>query len=394
MEKVTFLNDMKLKLSWGRNGNQRLDPYTTLSRVNTGPSGNVIYPFGNTSLPSYGISPDNLGNNGLGWETTDAWNVGFESAWLDNRLFIDVDIYFARTIDQLFSRTIPVMAGFTNMMSSMGEVSNKGVELTMRSVNIQTKDLMWTTSLTFWLNRNKLVHLYGEDLNNDGKEDDDLGNKLFIGRSINSFYGYKQDGIVQKEDTKYTEMNGVQPGNPKYVDIDGDGYITEKDRVIVGNRDPRFKLNMSNALNWKNWSLYIMLTGTFGGNGYYQAQNRPAFMAGGSGGGFASSNMYVPYWTEDKPSNKYPAAWYLGDEYFMGLQSRAYVRLQDVTLSYTFNQPYLKNIGIRTLKVFFTGKNLATITGWEGGDPELGNTIVENSWPIATTLSLGANISF
>ena len=115
---------------------------------------------------------------------------------------------------------------------------------------------------------------------------------------------------------------------------------------------------------------------------------------GGGGGGAYSNNMYIPYWTEERPSNKYPAANFSGDGRFKGLQSRAFVRLQDITLSYTFNSAKIKNFGINNLRVFFTGKNLFTITGWENGDPELGNTILSSTYPISTNLSLGANISF
>lgn len=394
MKKIAFLNDMKLKLSWGRNGNQGVSPYGTLSRVNVGPAGGIAYPFGNTSLPSFGIKQSSLGNSGLGWETTDSWNFGFESAWFNNRLFVNMDVYLTRTTDQIFTRTIPVMSGFKQMSSSMGEVANRGVELNIHSVNIQNKEWAWNTNFTFWLNRNKLVHLYGEDMDNDGKEDDDFGNSLFIGHSIHSIYGYKQDGIVQKDDIEYMKANGVQPGTPKYADIDGNGTIGVEDRTIVGNRDPRFKMSLGNTISWNNLELYFMLTGTFGGNGYFQEQNKPAYMAGGGSGGQYSSNMYIPYWTEDRPSNKYPSATFQGDNRFLGLQGRTFIRLQDVTLSYTFNTPKIKNLGIKTLRVFFTGKNLLTLTGWEGGDPEMGNVLLSGTYPIATTLSLGANISF
>ena len=107
---------------------------------------------------------------------------------------------------------------------------------------------------------------------------------------------------------------------------------------------------------------------------------------------FISPGMHP--WTEERPSNKYPAANFSGDGRFKGLQSRAFVRLQDITLSYTFNSAKIKNFGINNLRVFFTGKNLFTITGWENGDPELGNTILSSTYPISTNLSLGANISF
>lgn len=394
MEKATFLNDLKLKLSWGRNGNQGINPYGTLSEAVIGPGGGIAYPFGNSKVPSFGIKQGTLGNSGLGWETTDSWNFGFESAWLNNRLFVNMDVYLSRTIDQIFKRTIPSMTGFENMSSTMGEVANRGVEVNVRSVNFQNKDWEWSTNLTFWLNRNELVHLYGEDLDGDGKEDDDLGNNLFIGHSIHSIYGYKVAGIVQKDDTEYIKANGATPGNPKYVDVSGNGTIGVEDRTILGSSDPRFKMSLSNTISWKNLELYFMLSGTFGGNGYYVSENAPAFLAGGGGGGAYSNNMYIPYWTEDRPSNKYPAANFSGDGRFKGLQSRAFVRLQDITLSYTFNSAKIKNFGINNLRVFFTGKNLFTITGWENGDPELGNTILSSTYPISTNLSLGANISF
>lgn len=389
-----FLDDMKIKLSWGKNGNQGLKQYSTLSQVVTGHSGGIYYPFGNSGKPSYGINQSTIGNSDLGWETTEAWNMGFESTWLNSRLFFDVDVYFSKTYDQIFSRSIPVMTGFGSMYSSMGEVKNRGVEATIRTVNIQNKAFNWTSGLTFWLNRNKLVHLYGEDLDGNGKEDDDIGNGLFIGESIHSIFGYEQDGIVQTNDTEYMEANGVSAGTPKYVDKNNDGVINEKDRSIIGNKAPNFKLNLSNTLQYKNWELYVMIAGVFGGNGYYQEGNTNAYITGGDRQWFASNGLYIPYWTEANQSNKYPAATFTGDNYFLGLQSRAYVRLQDVTLSYTFNQPWVKNMGINNFKLFITGKNLATITGWDGGDPETGNTALSDKYPIMTNVSLGLNLSF
>lgn len=393
MKSINYLSDLKLKLSWGKNGNQGIDPYGTLSRVSAGSSGGIFYPFGDTGKPSYGIKQEMIGNALLGWETTEAWNMGFESSWFDHRLSVELDVYFSKTYDQIFDRSIPPMTGFNEMKSSMGEVKNRGFELTLRSDNIRTKDWNWTTSLTLWLNRNKLSRLYGEDLDGDGKEDDDIANNRFIGHSINSFYGYKQDGIVQQSDVEYMKANGVEAGTPKYVDLDGDGTITVDDRTILGNRDPRFKLSMGNTISWKNLELYFFLTGTFGGNGYFQQENASAYMAG-LASHFSSNNIYIPYWTTENPSNKYPAAWFTGDNKFRGLQSRSYVRLQDISISYTFNQSFIKNVGINNLKVFFSGKNLFTITGWKGGDPEIGNTIYQGTYPVATTFSLGANISF
>jgi len=396
MQNISYLNNLKLKLSWGKNGNQGLDPYGTLSTISNGAAANARYEFGNSTI-LYGMVPGALGNSDLGWESTASWNTGFESVWLKNRIYFDVDIYFSKTTNQIFQRNIPVMTGFTTMKSSMGQINNSGVEFTLRTVNIENKEWTWTTNFTFWLNRNKLVHLYG-DLDENGKEKDDIANNLFIGKPLGAIYGYVQDGIVQATDADYMQKNGVQPGVPKYKDLTGEGVINSDDRTILGYSVPNFKLNMSNTVSYKGFDLYLMLTGTFGGNGYFLKSNTAAYMTNGSGL-FNSNSIYIPYWTPDNKSNTYPSAVFTGDGgRFQGLQNRAFVRLQDVTFSYTFNQPWVKNMNIHDLKVFLTAKNLFTITNWEGIDPEVGSVIRDgataNFYPVLTTFSIGANISF
>ena len=126
MSSISYLDDLKLKLSWGKNGNQGLDPYGTLSTINNGASGGVRYEFGGSDI-IYGLNQKALGNANLGWETTESWNTGFESAWLGSRLFVDLDLYFSKTTDQIFTRDIPVMTGFKNMKSSMGQVITEGL---------------------------------------------------------------------------------------------------------------------------------------------------------------------------------------------------------------------------------------------------------------------------
>ena len=394
MESQSILNDMKIKASWGRNGNQGLSPYGTLSTINNAAAAGARYQFGNSSAILYGMVPGALGNADLGWETTESWNFGFETALLENKLFFDVDAYFSKTTDQIFERNIPVMTGFKTIRSSMGQINNRGIEITLRNVNIETRDLRWMTSLTYWFNRNKLVHLYGEDLDGDGKEDDDIANSRFIGKPLGVIYGYVQDGIVQETDTEYISKNKVSPGVPKYKDINDDGIIDADDRDILGYTTPNFKLNMSNTVSYKNFDLYAMITGTFGGGGFYLRENREAYMTNGSGL-FNSNSIYVPWWTPENKSNKYPSATFSGDGgRFRGLQNRGFVRLQDVTLSYTFREKWVKDMNISNLKVFFTAKNLFTITKWEGDDPEVGSAVRANTYPISSTFSLGANISF
>ncbi len=388
------INNLKLKLSWGQNGNQGLEPYATLSAVLNSAAGNARYEFSNKQgIIIYGLNQSTLGNSDLGWETTEAWNAGFESAWFNNRLFVEMDAYSSKTTDQIFTRNIPIMTGFSTMLASLGEVDNTGIEVSVKSVNLETKDWNWTTSLSYWKNNNKLVHLYGEDKNGDGKEDDDIVNSLFIGKSLGAIYGYEQIGIVQESNTEYIALTGAAPGSPMYKNLDDIPGITAADRKILGYTKPNFSLSMSNTLRYKNLELYVMVTGTFGGNDYYLKSNSQAYMSPQTGR-MRDNMSSKPYWTPENMSNVYPSAYFAGDSRFLGLQSRGFVRIQDVALSYTFKQQWINMAHIKSLKVFLSAKNMATITNWFGGDPEIGTTVTENTFPVATTYSIGANISF
>lgn len=394
MKDIEKLDNLKIKLSWGQNGNQGIGPYTTLSQVANGASGGYRYEFTNTgSAINYGLVQSTLGNYDLGWESTESWNTGFESVWLKNRIFLDLDVYFSKTTDQIFTRNIPVMTGFKTITTSMGQVNNSGVELTLRTINIQRSDLSWTSSFTYWKNNNKLVKLYGEDNDGDGKEDDDIANSLFIGKSLDAIYGYKQDGIVQTDDTEYINLTGASAGYPKYTDLDGVAGITADDRQILGYKKENFRLNMSNNVSYRNFELYMLVSGVFGGNNYFLLDNTQAYMTSGTGR-FNDNMTYKPYWTPENNSNVYPSATFSGDGRYRGLQSRGFVRIQDITLAYTFRQHWVKMANINSLKVYFAAKNVATITNWDGGDPETGATYMSNTFPVVSTYSLGATITF
>lgn len=394
LKSFTPLTKLKLKFSYGQNGNQGLSPYATLSQVQNGSAGNARYEFSNSGATIfYGLVQSTLGNSSLGWEKTTATNIGFESGWLKDRLFVDLDVYKTKTTDQIFVRTIPIMTGFKDQLSSLGQVDNTGIELTVRSVNLQQKDIGWTSELTFWKNDNKLVHLYEEDKNGDGKEDDDIANSYFIGKSIGAIYGYKQDGIVQTGDADYIARTGAAPGAPKYIDTDKDGDIDANDRSIIGYQKENFRLNLSNTFRYKSFDLYLMVTGIFGGNNTYMRANTQAYMTSGTGR-FNDNTISKPFWTTTNPSNVYPSAYFSGDSRFMGLQSRGFVRIQDLSISYSIDRNWLKKFNISSARVFVGGRNLAVFTDWVGGDPETGTTVQSNTFPVPTTYSVGANISF
>lgn len=394
MKNVKPLDNLKLKVSWGQNGNQSIGPYGTLSTIANAASGGVRYEFSNSpGAIQYGLYQSALGNADLGWETTAAWNAGFESAWLGERLFVDVDLYSSQTTDQIFTRNIPVMTGFKTIKTSLGQVNNKGMEVSVRSVNMRQRNFTWSTGLNFWLNRNKLVKLYGEDLDGDGKEDDDIASELFIGESLGAIYGYEQIGIVQEDDAEYIAQTGAAPGAPKYRDIDKNPGISADDRKILGNGKENFRLSINNTFTYKDFDLYIMFAGVFGGNGWYMANNAEAYLTSGTGR-FNDNMTSKPYWTPENRSNVYPSAYFAGDGRFLGLQSRGFVRLQDVTLTWRVKQDWLKAIRVNSARVFLSGRNLATITNWFGGDPETGTAVRDNTLPVPTTFSIGANFSF
>lgn len=393
MKPIESLNNLKLKFAWGQNGNQGISPYTTLSQVVNGSTSTYQYEFSNTGATVfYGMNQSTLGNQDLGWEKTNAWNTGFESAWLKNRLFVDLDVYYTQTTDQIFNRNIPIMTGFKTIYTSMGQVDNKGVELNIRSVNIEKPDFTWTSNLTFWLNRNKLIKLYGE-LDENGKEKDDIANSLFIGKSLQAIYGFKQIGIVQEDETQYTTETGIRPGMPKYADLDGNPGISPADRTILGYKKENFRLNLANTVSYKGFELYVLLTGIFGGNDYYMESNTDAYR-------MATVKPYdnmvaKPYWTPENRSNTYPAVNFIDDGgRFQGLQSRGFVRLQDLTFAYSFHSPWMESLKVHSLKLFLAAKNIAYITKWDGGDPETTERYLSGTYPVVASYSLGLNMSF
>jgi len=396
---INNLDYLKIKASYGKNGNQGISAYQTLTRISSGRASGLMYEFSDEpSKILYGMVISSLGNPLLGWETTTSFNGGIESVLFNNRIFFNLDFYFSETYDQLFVRNIPIMTGFSSIRSSMGQVNNRGIELGITTTNIQNLNFTWNTGVTFWQNRNILEKLYGDDIDGDGKEDDDIGNSLFIGESLGAIYGYESDGIVQEEDTEYMEATGAEPGFAKFKDISGpdgepDGLITaDLDRKILGFTKENFRLSISNTLNYKGFELYVLFSGIFGGgkDNYYMLDNIYAYRMMQQP---MKNNWDHPWWTPENRSNKYTSTTYF-DSRFSGIQSRSFMRIQDVTLSYRFNQPWVKDIHIESLKIYAAARNVYTFTNWVGGDPEQGIRAMAGTYPVPSVYSIGLDISF
>ena len=393
----SILNYLKINASYGLNGNQGLDPYETLSPVSAGQPGNIRYSFGdNPSVSQFGISQSGLGNLELGWEETTSLNLGIHTAFLNNRIFFDADVYFSQTRDQIFNRLIPTTSGFSSILASLGQLDNKGLEMTLRTKNIDTEEFQWTSTLTYWNNRNKIVTLYGDDIDGDGVEDDDISNSLFIGKSLGAQYGYEYIGVVQESDTQYIADNGAQPGDPMFRDLDGEPGITGDDRKILGYNVPNFRMGFSNTFTYKNLSLYMLINGTFGGG----SEN---YFIGANPRSNSFQNRFDfndiengDWWTPENQSttNLRPD---FNDSRYSGYQSRGFVRVQNVNLSYQFDQNVLDklNVGIRSLNLYISADNPLIFTDWfGGGDPEKGIAALSGTLPVMSAYTFGVNLSF
>jgi len=391
-----ILNYLKINASYGTNGNQGLSPYETLSGVITGQPGDIEYAFGdNPSVSQFGIEQTSLGNTELGWESTTALNFGLHSAWLNNKITLDADVYFSETKDQIFNRNIPSTSGFTSILASLGQIDNQGVEIALGTRNIDTKNFSWTTNVTYWKNRNKIAKLYGDDIDGDGIEDDDISNSLFIGESLGAIYGYEYIGVVQESDTQYIADNGASPGDPMFRDLDGEPGITAAgDRKILGFSTPNFRMGFANTFIYKNFSLYTLFSGTFGGDNYYlgsnprsnSLQNRFDFNDVDNGAWWTPENQST---TNLRPD--------FNDSRYLGLQSRGFVRLQNVNLTYKFMPDVLERlgVGINSLEMYLSADNPLVITDWfGGGDPEEGISAQSGTLPIMSAYTFGINLSF
>ena len=378
-----WLDYFKLKLSWGKNGNQSLSPYGTLSRMAMGKSGGYAYILDGVTY--FGQTMSTLGNPDLGWETTTSWNGGFEADLFNRVIHWEVDMYKSKTTDQIFSRTIPVMgSGITSQSATMGQVNNWGIESILRAQIFKKRDFSWNTQLTFTRNRNKLIHLYGGE-----DEEDDIPNGLFLGKSLGAIYGYKWIGIVQKGDTAYMEMTGSGPGDAMFEDYNKDGKITADDRHILGYNKEAFRMSWSNTITWKNLTFYMMFNASFSSKMYGKQANNLAYLSYES---MQYTNMFDhPFWTEDNPSDKYPKAFY-NDSKFTALQSYGFVRLQDAQISYNLRGNWLRKAGIGSVQAFVSGRNLFFIAPhWEFSDPEVRNG---RSQQLARTFTFGINVRF
>ena len=356
MSDISWINQLKLRFGMGTTGNAAVDPYGTLGVI-----GAYWMPFstGNTMIfvtnePYYSSSSNLMSNKNLSWEKTTQFNYGIDFSFLNGRIGGSMDIYHSRTSDLLMRMTIPSLSGYPAMMANIGQTKNFGVDMTLNFVPVRTKDFEWASDLNLAYQKDEIVEL------SNGKVDD-VSNAWFIGESISVHYGIASDGLWQESDAAEMEKfnaNGheFEPGKVKPVDQNGDYVIDDKDRVILGNKNPRWTMGWSNTFSYKGFDLSIELYGRFkymistGGEGQYGMYNQ----------------REIDYWTPDNTDAEWQKPIYStagGDEYssLLGFKEASFIKVRNISLGYNFNKNICNKLGIGSLKIYAQGKNLGDL---------------------------------
>lgn len=381
------LDYLKLRGTYGVNGNMT-SRYSSLARVSTDDGSKYV--FGDGAGTAMGQSMASLSNDNLTWEKTKGVNFGVDFSLFGNRVNGNVDYYNTETTDLLWNVVIPEITGFSVISSNVGRLKNEGLEVILSTTPVRTDNVKWDVNLNFARNTNKIMSLLGEDKNNDGKEDDLIGSNLFIGKSIGTVYHYQIDGIWQLDDEV---MTGYQPGTYRIADQDGDGRITaDNDRVFLGQTEPAYFFGIQSGLTYKNFTFRFFINAIQGGKNGYLGANVPANVA--STGNFANLNTFnYDMWSVSNPTGKYAAGWTVPQINPTPYYSRSFVRLQDISLAYQFESSLISKIGFEDIRLSVSGKNLLTFTKWDGWDPETGQGINSDAYPVMKSFNVGLELS-
>lgn len=375
-----FIDLLKLRISYGANGNQGISRYGSLSRIETGTGYNYLL-GGNTV---YGVAKTSMGNNDLKWETTYASNLGIDFEFFNHRLSGNLNLYNSNTKDLIVSRTIPTLNGFGSILSNIGSVNNKGIELMINSVNYKQGDWEWSTGGNIARNVNKITKLYGEKDAN-GKELDDISNRWFIDKSVGAYYNYTIDGVWQIGDDI---PSGFRAGDYKIKDLNGDGKITQDgDRSILGYDVPSFTYGLNTNLKYKNLSLFVQLLGRQGG-----VRNNSAMYLPTNSWSYRVRDQKLNWWTPENPTNEMSSLDYQNGHSINILHSTSFLRVQDISLSYDVPSAILKKIKMNRLQIYTSAKNPFMITKWTGWDPETTGS-GRGQYPSMKSITAGINLS-
>jgi len=384
---IPWMNRLKLRLSWGKNGNRSIGGYSALAQL-----GSVIYYNG--SNVQTGVYSTGMANPALAWERTESYNIGLDIGLFNNKVDITLDAYDATTEDLLLDRQLPRVTGFSSIASNLGQLGNRGIEFTVNTVNISHKDFIWKSTLVFSANRNKIKSLWGDmgeyTLLNKKQTGElpDFQNEWFPGYARDVIWNYDRDGIWQVDEAAAAAQYGLEPGDYKAIDVNEDGKYTQfEDKKFIGYTAPRTRWGLRNEFTiYQNLSLSVFIRADLG-------HMREVPISGDKSTHDRRNDWGFDYWSPENPDSEFPMINYPDNSSFFGggilpYVSTAFLRVQDLNLSYNIPSNKLQRIlPFQSLRVSLTARNLYTITNWPGFDPESGNL------PMPKTFTFGVDIT-
>ena len=433
IKNLNVFSDLKLRIGYGLAGNNRINSYQSLAIM-----GSVTYPNGDSTQSGY--ASNQVPNPELKWEANKTFNFGLDFGFFNQRLTISPEFYINRSSNLLLSAKLPDSSGYSSMVINAGETENKGIDLTINTVNIETKDFSWNTAITFSHNKNLVKKLTGEEVQLWEASFGYSQNTHIIGvnQPLGQMYGYVTDGLYQVEDFDYDaatktytlkdgipymgDRQNVQPGNWKFKNLDGsaDNKITESDKTVIGNAYPIFYGGINNNFTYKNFDLSIFFTYSYGNDVFNATKltntksaldNKNVLDVANSANRWVLVNDKGEMITDPQElaavnKGKTVASIIdneVGDTYIhsWAVEDGSFLKLSNVTLGYTFPKAWLKKLGVSKLRLYATGSNLFTWTKYSGFDPEvstMGNGLTPGvdfgAYPKSRSFVFGINLAF
>lgn len=368
------ISNLKMRLSYGLVGNSSVSPYSTQSRII-----NTPYDFGGN--PAFGFAPGNLADQSLKWEKSKELNFGVDIGLLSGRINASIEIYDRNTVDLIYREQIPTSTGFSSVLTNVGEVSNRGIELSLGSVNISKADFMWSSNVVFAKNVNEVV-----SIGSDGIQAD-ISTNLFVGEPLGANYYYEFDGIWQLDETDEAAAYGQVPGSVRVVDQNNDGKIStnegEDDRIILGSTQPDWTMGFTNKFQYKDFDFSFLMYTSQG------VQYRNSMLKGTMGeiGKGRYNALDLNYWTVDNPSNEYFGPG-ISNPYGTAIefQDASFIRISDITLGYRFPTMAGSNPVFKNLRIYGQISNPFIFHDFDGMDPEYNSGVYKDDLPSATIL--------
>ena len=420
------ISEGKLRASYGVTGNNRVGDFDYLTRYFNPIESS--YTFDNSYTA--GIIATKLGNSDLKWESTEQVDAGLDLGFFKQRITISADVYRKLTKDLLLNTQLPPSSGFGTAIKNVGSVENKGLELSLTTKNIVTKDFTWTSSANITFNKNKIVAL-GEDgssIESSIAWDNGWRNTTAyiakVGEPLGLMYGY-ESLVTYKYDDFNSSVNGsgatiytlkddvttngnaranIQPGDAKYKDQNGDLVVNSNDYTVIGKGQPVHTGGFSNNFTYKGFDLNVFFQWSYGND----ILNANRLMFEGNTANKTYLNQYASYndrWSPDNVDSNIPRTrgytGAIGGYSSAFVEDGSFLRLKTVSLGYNFNSELIKKLRLKSMRFYVSGQNLITWTKYSGSDPEVNsyNSALTSgfdfsSYPRARTIVFGTNISF